>query len=86
MTTREGLRKLARIVGAMQDQANELRDLMGFFKLERATRLGSGANRGNGEARLPQSPESRKAPRPAKSSQDVLTRPNPEDPSEWEQF
>jgi methyl-accepting chemotaxis protein len=71
---------------AMQEQANELRDLMDFFKLDAATRLGSGSNRGNGGAspklRLSDSSPSQ----PANSRKAGITRPKSEDSAEWEQF
>jgi len=71
---------------AMQEQANELRELMGFFKLGNSQRLGSGVGRGNGglrqRAHLAESNSSQlEAPR-----RERFARPKSEDSTEWEQF
>ena len=71
---------------AMQDQANELRDLMEFFRLETAKRLGSGATRVRNQTRQEYSSANAEKSQLKKSVQEAKTRPESKDSSEWEQF
>ena len=71
---------------AMQDQANELRELMSFFKLGISNRLGSDTKRGNGDMRQKFRLSDSNASQPAKSGEERFARPKPEDSAEWEQF
>ena len=71
---------------AMQEQANELRELMGFFKLDTATRLGSGTNPGNGDASWKLRLSGSNPAQPANSRKAGISRPKSEDSAEWEQF
>jgi len=71
---------------AMQEQANELRELMAFFKLDTSSRLGSDAKRKIGEIRQQVRLSDRTASQPARSGHEGRARPNPEDSTEWEQF
>jgi len=70
---------------AMQEQANELRDLMGFFRIDTEYRLGSDANPGAGKPRQQMQPANRGSS-PLKLKQERFTQAKPEDSSEWEQF
>ncbi|MGW8248159.1 MAG: methyl-accepting chemotaxis protein [Acidiferrobacterales bacterium] len=71
---------------AMQEQANELRELMSFFKLDISDRLGSDRSRGNGKTHQQIRLSDRNTSQPVKSRQEGFVRPKPEDSTEWEQF
>ena len=71
---------------AMQEQANELRELMGFFKLDTTTRIGSGTNPGNGDASWKLRLSGSNLSQPANSRKTGISRPKSEDSAEWEQF
>jgi len=71
---------------AMQEQANDLRELMGFFKLGNTPRLGSGSSRGNGEVRQSARLASSDSSRFETSKRERFARPKSEDTTEWEQF
>ena len=71
---------------AMQEQANELRELMGFFKLDTSTRLGSGTHPGYGDASRKLRLSGSNPSQPANSGKAGFSRPKSEDSAEWEQF
>ena len=73
---------------AMQEQANDLRELMGFFKLGNSPRLGSGSDsgRGNGELHRNVRLANSNSSQIEASKRGRFARPKSEDSTEWEQF